>query len=98
MLTLSYKSELGAGYYCAVLKLTDSLYVSVHLTVFFFFIQLLDYEAKAAEQVPLLMKMNHDDIALDKAIESGDTDLSEYKPIKHFVFSTMLSYLVHTVH
>ncbi|ELU17286.1 hypothetical protein CAPTEDRAFT_168734 [Capitella teleta] len=38
-------------------------------------IRLLDYEAKAAEQVPLLMKMKRDQLALTKAIESGDTDL-----------------------
>lgn len=38
-------------------------------------IKLLDYEAKAADQVPLLMRMNKDDLALEKAIVSGDTDL-----------------------
>ncbi|XP_070536133.1 vacuolar protein sorting-associated protein 16 homolog [Ptychodera flava] len=38
-------------------------------------IRLLDFEPKAAEQVPLLMKMKKDDVALMKAIESGDTDL-----------------------
>jgi len=38
-------------------------------------IRLLNFEPKAAEQVPLLMKMNHDHLALTKAIESGDTDL-----------------------
>ena len=37
--------------------------------------QLLDHEPKAAEQVPLLMKMKRDELALSKAIESGDTDL-----------------------
>ncbi|XP_077865888.1 vacuolar protein sorting-associated protein 16 homolog, partial [Saccoglossus kowalevskii] len=36
---------------------------------------LLDFEPKAAEQVPLLMRMNRDTVALNKAIESGDTDL-----------------------
>ena len=35
----------------------------------------MDYEARAAEQVPLLMKMKRDELALTKAIESGDTDL-----------------------
>ena len=39
--------------------------------------QLLDHEPKAAEQVPLLMKMKKDELALSKAIESGDTDLGE---------------------
>ena len=38
-------------------------------------IRLLDFEPKAAEQVPLLMKMKRDKLALSKAIESGDTDL-----------------------
>ena len=38
-------------------------------------IRLLDFEPKAAEQVPLLMKMKRDELALSKAIESGDTDL-----------------------
>ncbi|CAH3134250.1 unnamed protein product [Porites lobata] len=38
-------------------------------------IKLLDYEAEAADQVPLLMSMNKDDLALEKAIMSGDTDL-----------------------
>ncbi|KAM7431223.1 Vacuolar protein sorting-associated protein 16 [Porites harrisoni] len=38
-------------------------------------IKLLDYEAEAADQVPLLMRMNKDDLALEKAIMSGDTDL-----------------------
>jgi len=38
----------------------------------------LDYEAKAADQVPLLMRMKKDDLALEKAIMSGDTDLGKY--------------------
>lgn len=37
--------------------------------------QLLNHEPRAGKQVPLLLSMNEDDIALDKAIESGDTDL-----------------------
>ncbi|XP_032222411.2 vacuolar protein sorting-associated protein 16 homolog isoform X2 [Nematostella vectensis] len=37
--------------------------------------KLLDYEPKAADQVPLLMKMNKDKVALEKAVQSGDTDL-----------------------
>ena len=36
---------------------------------------LLDSEPRAGKQVPLLLKMEEDEIALDKAIESGDTDL-----------------------
>lgn len=38
-------------------------------------IQILDYEKSAAHQVPLLLAMDEDTIALDKAIDSGDTDL-----------------------
>ncbi|KAI8822509.1 Vps16, N-terminal region-domain-containing protein [Fimicolochytrium jonesii] len=37
--------------------------------------KLLDYEPQAANQVPLLMGMEEDEVALIKAIESGDTDL-----------------------
>ncbi|CAG8835842.1 4656_t:CDS:2, partial [Racocetra persica] len=36
---------------------------------------LLDYEPRAADQVPLLISMQEDELALIKAIESGDTDL-----------------------
>lgn len=36
---------------------------------------LLNYEPRAGKQVPLLLDMKEDVIALDKAIESGDTDL-----------------------
>ncbi|KAI1311299.1 hypothetical protein EDD11_003512 [Mortierella claussenii] len=36
---------------------------------------LLEYEPRAYDQVPLLMSMEEDDLALIKAIESGDTDL-----------------------
>ncbi|RCI02191.1 hypothetical protein CU098_008663 [Rhizopus stolonifer] len=37
--------------------------------------KLLDYEPRAADQVPLLLSMQEDETALIKAIESGDTDL-----------------------
>lgn len=37
--------------------------------------KLLDYEPRAADQVPLLISMHEDEAALIKAIESGDTDL-----------------------
>lgn len=40
--------------------------------------QLLNYEPRAGKQVPLLMSMEEDELALDKAIESGDTDLVSY--------------------
>ncbi|OJJ37415.1 hypothetical protein ASPWEDRAFT_108260 [Aspergillus wentii DTO 134E9] len=40
--------------------------------------QLLNYEPRAGKQVPLLLNMEEDEIALDKAIESGDNDLVYY--------------------
>lgn len=36
---------------------------------------LLNYEPRAGKQVPLLLSMEEDEIALNKAIESGDPDL-----------------------
>ncbi|XP_032879449.1 vacuolar protein sorting-associated protein 16 homolog [Amblyraja radiata] len=38
-------------------------------------IKLLEYEPRSGEQVPLLLKMKRSQLALLKAIESGDTDL-----------------------
>lgn len=40
--------------------------------------QLLDHEPRAAEQVPLLLQMKEEKIALVKAIDSGDTDLGAH--------------------
>lgn len=37
--------------------------------------QLLNHEPRGGKQVPLLLKMEEDEVALDKAIESGDDDL-----------------------
>jgi hypothetical protein len=37
--------------------------------------RLLDHEPRAADQIPLLICMKQEEIALQKAIESGDTDL-----------------------
>ncbi|WWC85237.1 uncharacterized protein L201_000099 [Kwoniella dendrophila CBS 6074] len=36
---------------------------------------LLDHEPRAAEQVPLLLQMKEEKIALEKSVDSGDTDL-----------------------
>lgn len=41
-------------------------------------IKLLDHEVRAGKQVPLLLNVGEDSLALDKAIESGDTDLVFY--------------------
>ncbi|RDW94744.1 vacuolar protein-like protein sorting vps16 [Coleophoma crateriformis] len=38
--------------------------------------ELLNHEPRAGKQVPLLLSMEEDEIALDKAIESGDSDLT----------------------
>uniref|UniRef100_A0A674K778 Vacuolar protein sorting-associated protein 16 homolog n=1 Tax=Terrapene triunguis TaxID=2587831 RepID=A0A674K778_9SAUR len=38
-------------------------------------IKVLEYEPRSGEQVPLLLKMKKSQLALNKAIESGDTDL-----------------------
>ncbi|KAG8195406.1 hypothetical protein JTE90_001418 [Oedothorax gibbosus] len=38
-------------------------------------VKLLDYETRASEQVPLLIKLKQETQAMFKAIESGDTDL-----------------------
>ena len=37
--------------------------------------KLLNHESRAGKQVPLLLSMSEDELALDKAIASGDTDL-----------------------
>lgn len=47
------------------------------LCSFLFTPQLLEYEPRSGEQVPLLLKMKRSKLALSKAIESGDTDLGE---------------------
>lgn len=41
-------------------------------------IELLEHEPRAGNQVPLLLDMGQESIALDKAVESGDTDLVLY--------------------
>lgn len=45
-----------------------------------FFVQLLDHETRASDQVPLLLTMKEDNLALVKAVDSGDTDLGEWCP------------------
>lgn len=39
------------------------------------YFQLLDHDTKASDQVPLLLTMKEDRLALEKAVDSGDTDL-----------------------
>ena len=50
----------------------------------------MDYETQAADQVPLLLEMKEDRLALLKAVNSGDTDLSMYKIVKH-IFQKIFS-------
>jgi hypothetical protein len=40
--------------------------------------QLLNHEPRGGKQVPLLLNMEEDELALDKAIESGDDDLVNF--------------------
>ncbi|KAF9445538.1 vacuolar protein sorting-associated protein 16 [Macrolepiota fuliginosa MF-IS2] len=40
--------------------------------------KLLDHETKASDQVPLLLTMKEDRLALNKAVDSGDTDMVYY--------------------
>lgn len=40
--------------------------------------KLLDYEPRPSEQVPLLIRMKQEELALSKALESGDTDLVHF--------------------
>ena len=49
-------------------------------------IRLLEYEPKASEQVPLLMKMTRNELALSKAIDSGDTDLGKFLKFLFYFF------------
>ena len=37
--------------------------------------QLLDHESKGSDQVPLLLAMKEDKLALIKAVDKSDTDL-----------------------
>jgi len=75
---ISYATIANAAFQCGRPKLAT---------------QLLDYEPKAADQVPLLLSMHEDELALVKAIESGDTDLvylvilhvKRTKPLQEFM-------------
>lgn len=55
--------------------------------------QLLDYEPRASEQVPLLLTMSSTEAALRKSIESGDTDLGESIGFNFGNFTSFLEYL-----
>lgn len=53
--------------------MTLSSHLVIHADASFY--KLIDHEPRAADQVPLLISMQEDELALMKAIESGDTDL-----------------------
>ena len=48
---------------------------------------LLDNEPRSADQVPLLLSMHEDEMALSKAIESGDTDLGTLCDLFYYYFN-----------
>lgn len=55
--------------------------------------KLLDFEARSGEQVPLLLKMKRSQLALSKAVESGDTDLGEcFSPTPYVFARWMMSH------
>ncbi|KAF8633488.1 hypothetical protein AX15_001412 [Amanita polypyramis BW_CC] len=59
--------------------------------------KLLDHESRASDQVPLLLSMKEDRLALLKAVDSGDTNLglslnciAEFSADKHIVYQVLL--------
>lgn len=60
ILLLKYEIVIFKTYSCVILSLL---------------LQLLDNETQVNLQIPLLLKYQKDDIALKKAVESGNTDL-----------------------
>eukprot|EP00123_Amoebidium_parasiticum_P010225 comp19968_c0_seq2/m.24339 comp19968_c0_seq2/g.24339 ORF comp19968_c0_seq2/g.24339 comp19968_c0_seq2/m.24339 type:complete len:469 (-) comp19968_c0_seq2:55-1461(-) len=60
-------------------------------------IKLLDYEPRAGEQVPLLITLGENEIALMKALESGDTDLV-YMVMLHLKRQHPLGNFLHIIH
>lgn len=53
-------------------------------------LQLLDHEPKASDQVPLLLSMKEDGLALYKAVESGDTDLGRPNTLCSIPFGLLI--------
>lgn len=56
--------------------------------------QLLEFEPRSGEQVPLLLKMKKSPLALSKAIESGDTDLGKHTFT--YIFQNLQNLKTHT--
>lgn len=64
-------------------ELATKVYLEIGISVAYVltFSKLLDYEPRASDQVPLLLNMKQDRLALAKAVESGDTDLGKITSI-----------------
>ena len=54
-----------------------------------FFSQLLEYEPRAPEHVPLLLRAKEDELALQKAIEIGDSKLSKISVLTKISFNPL---------
>jgi len=54
----------------------------------------LDNEVQASSQVPLLLTMQENEKALEKAVKSGDTDLGVYSN-KRKIFKMIISNAPH---
>jgi vacuolar protein sorting-associated protein 16 len=59
--------------------------------------KLLDHEPRAGEQVPLLLSMKEDKLALVKAVDSGDTDLGKYRKHTGAIILTHLILVYHVL-
>ena len=70
-------------FYCNILV----YHILVNQSNFFISSKLLDYETRASEQVPLLIKLKQEHQAMVKAIDSGDTDLSKFAFMNNLKFS-----------
>ena len=54
--------------------------------------KLLDNEPSSADQVPLLISMQEDELALVKAIESYDSDLGTKKYLHSLLFGLLIAF------
>lgn len=73
---LAIKVHAHTGY--ALIKSRGRWYYGLSVSLCWSLFQLLEFEPRSGEQVPLLLKMKKSPLALSKAIESGDTDLGTH--------------------
>lgn len=73
---LAIKVHAHTGY--ALIKSRGRWYYELSVSLCWSLFQLLEFEPRSGEQVPLLLKMKKSPLALSKAIESGDTDLGTH--------------------